>query len=57
MTDTERQTAAGKVLWHFTMSVGIRLFDNPGGGPVRLERLNGDEPGAAVNVRYHPVAS
>jgi dihydrofolate reductase len=36
---------------------GIRLFDNPGGTPVRLELLNGDEPSAAVNVRYHPVAT
>ena len=34
---------------------GIRLFDNPGGTPVRLELLNGDDPSAAVNVRYHPV--
>lgn len=34
---------------------GIRLFDNPGGTPVRLELLNGD-PSAAVNVRYHPAA-
>ena len=30
---------------------GIRLYDNPGGGPVRLELLNGDDPTAAVNVR------
>jgi dihydrofolate reductase len=36
---------------------GIRLFDNPGGAPVRLELLNGDDPKAAVNVRYHPVAT
>lgn len=36
---------------------GIRLFDNPGGAPVRLELLNGDDPSAAVNVRYHPVAT
>ena len=35
---------------------GIRLFDNPGGVPVRLELLIGDDPTAAVNVRYHPVA-
>ena len=33
---------------------GIRLFDKPGGTPVRLELLNGDDPTAAVNVRYHP---
>ena len=36
---------------------GIRLFDNPGGAPVRLELLNGDDPTAAVTVRYHPVAT
>ena len=36
---------------------GIRLFDNPGGAPIRLELLNGDDSSAAVNVRYHPVAT
>lgn len=36
---------------------GIRLFDNPGGNPVRLELLNGQDPTAEVNVRYRPVAS
>lgn len=36
---------------------GIALFDNPGGSPVRLELMNGDDSTAAVNVRYHPVAS
>ncbi len=35
----------------------IRLFDNPVGAPVRLELLNGDNPTAAVNVRYHPVTT
>ena len=34
---------------------GIRLFDNPGGAPVSLELLNGEDRTAAVNVRYHPV--
>jgi dihydrofolate reductase len=34
---------------------GVRLFDNPGGPPVRLERVNAGEPTAAVNVRYRPV--
>jgi dihydrofolate reductase len=34
---------------------GIRLFDNRGRAPVRLELLNGDDSSAAVNVRYHPV--
>ncbi|GAA1599998.1 dihydrofolate reductase family protein [Kribbella sancticallisti] len=36
---------------------GIRLFDNPGGVPVRLDLLVGDDPSAAVNVRYRPVAT
>ena len=36
---------------------GIRLFDNPGGAPVRLELLNGDDPTAAVNVRYRPATT
>ncbi len=36
---------------------GIRLFDNPGGAPVRLELLNGDDPSAAVNLRYHAVGT
>jgi dihydrofolate reductase len=31
---------------------GIRLFDNPGGAPVRLELMNGDDRSASVNVRY-----
>ena len=39
------------------LGAGIRLFDKPGGAPVRLELLNGDGPSAAVNVRYHPVAT
>ncbi|QCX74421.1 hypothetical protein C9F11_03590 [Streptomyces sp. YIM 121038] len=34
---------------------GIRLFDNPGGAPVRLELLGGDAPSAAVDVRYRPA--
>ncbi|MFI7016746.1 dihydrofolate reductase family protein [Streptomyces sp. NPDC050164] len=34
---------------------GIRLFDNPGGAPVRLELLVGDDRKAAVDVRYRPV--
>lgn len=36
---------------------GIRLFDNPCGAPVRLELLSGDDPSAAWNVRYRPVAT
>jgi hypothetical protein len=34
---------------------GIRLFDSPGGRPVRLERVNVGEPAAVVNVRYRPI--
>jgi dihydrofolate reductase len=34
---------------------GIRLFDNPGGAPVRLERPGTADPLAAVDVRYRPV--
>ncbi|MGA5139914.1 dihydrofolate reductase family protein [Streptomyces azureus] len=34
---------------------GIRLFDNPGGAPVGLELLVGDDRKAAVDVRYRPV--
>ncbi len=34
---------------------GIRLYDNPGGVPIRLHLVNGDEPTAAVNVRYRPA--
>jgi dihydrofolate reductase len=36
---------------------GIRLFDRPGGVPVRLELLNGGDRSAAVDVRYRPVAT
>jgi dihydrofolate reductase len=32
---------------------GIRLYDKPGGLPVRLHRV-GDDPTAVVNVRYRP---
>ncbi|MGW1006329.1 dihydrofolate reductase family protein [Streptomyces sp. NPDC002520] len=35
---------------------GVRLFDNPGGLPVRLELLNGADRSAAVNLRYRPAA-
>jgi dihydrofolate reductase len=35
---------------------GIRLYDNPGGVPVRLGFLNGDDHAAAVNVRCRPVS-
>ncbi|MFJ2889026.1 dihydrofolate reductase family protein [Streptomyces sp. NPDC087305] len=35
---------------------GIRLYDNPGGTPVRLGLLNGDDHAAAVDVRCRPVS-
>ncbi|MEU9322696.1 dihydrofolate reductase family protein [Streptomyces canus] len=36
---------------------GIRLFDNPGGAPLRLELLNGGDRTATVNVRYRPATT
>ncbi len=33
---------------------GIRLFDNPGGAPIRVRLGNGDDPLAEVNLRYAP---
>lgn len=35
---------------------GIRLFDDPGGDPVRLMSPDSDDPNAAIDVRYRPVA-
>lgn len=35
-------------------AVRIGLFDDPGGAPVRLERLD-DDPGAVADVRCRPV--
>ncbi|MFG2053073.1 dihydrofolate reductase family protein [Micromonospora sp. NPDC048930] len=37
------------------LGAGIRLYDNPGGAPVRLHRVGGGDPGSAVNVRYRPA--
>ena len=34
---------------------GIRLYDNPGGKPIRLHRVGGDDPASAVDVRYRPM--
>jgi dihydrofolate reductase len=34
---------------------GIRLYDHPGGEPVRLHLVGEAEPRSAVNVRYRPV--
>ena len=33
---------------------GIRLYDSPGGAPVRLHRVD-DDPTAAINLRYRPA--
>jgi dihydrofolate reductase len=34
---------------------GIRLYENPGGKPVRLDRLDVPDPNASQRVRYRPV--
>jgi dihydrofolate reductase len=34
---------------------GIRLYDNPGGEPIRLHRPGADETPPVVNVRYRPA--
>ncbi|MGH3454811.1 MAG: dihydrofolate reductase family protein [Nocardioidaceae bacterium] len=36
---------------------GVRMYDNPGGSPIPLELLDGDDPKAEVDVRYRPVAT
>ncbi|MFF4617575.1 dihydrofolate reductase family protein [Nonomuraea jabiensis] len=36
---------------------GIRLFDNPGGEPIRLHRLGQGDPASVVNVRYRPATT
>jgi dihydrofolate reductase len=36
---------------------GVRFFDNPGGVPIRLNLLDGDDPKATVDVRYRPTPS
>jgi dihydrofolate reductase len=33
---------------------GIRLYDNPGSEPIRLDRVGEGGPRSAVNVRYRP---
>jgi dihydrofolate reductase len=33
---------------------GRRLYDNPGGAPVRLSRAGAADPASAVNLRYRP---
>lgn len=34
---------------------GLRLYDNPGGVPIHLHRLDTDDPCSEVDVRYRPV--
>lgn len=34
---------------------GVRLYDNPGGPPVRLHSVGDGDPTAALNVRYRPA--
>jgi dihydrofolate reductase len=36
---------------------GIRLFDNPGGRPVRLVQPEAEDPVAAADLRHRPVRS
>ena len=36
---------------------GIRLYDNPGREPVRLDRVGADGPASAVDLRYRPAAT
>lgn len=36
---------------------GIRLYDNPGGAPIELDLVNGDDPAAGINFRFRPVAA
>ncbi|MEU0092583.1 dihydrofolate reductase family protein [Kribbella sp. NPDC006257] len=33
---------------------GTRLYENPGGTPIRLDLLDSDDPTATVDVRYRP---
>jgi dihydrofolate reductase len=35
---------------------GIRLYENPGTPPVRLDRLEDGDRSSAVNVRYRPAS-
>jgi dihydrofolate reductase len=36
---------------------GIRLYDNPGSRPIRLDRVGEGAPTSAVNVRYRPTTT
>jgi hypothetical protein len=47
---------SGKVLWHAALAAdGIRLYDNPGGTPVRLTKVGDGDPRSVVSVRYRPT--
>lgn len=35
---------------------GVRLFDNPGGAPVRLDRVHDGAPNAELSVRFRPAS-
>ena len=34
---------------------GIRLYDNPGGAPVRLDRVHDGDPNEELSVRFRPA--
>jgi dihydrofolate reductase len=36
---------------------GIRLYDSPGGDPIRLDRIGNGAATSAVNVRYRPIGT
>ncbi len=36
---------------------GRRLYDNPGGEPIRLDRIGAADPTAVVNLRYRPTTA
>ncbi|WP_043715685.1 dihydrofolate reductase family protein [Kutzneria sp. 744] len=36
---------------------GVRLYHKPGGAPIRLHRLDHDDPTAAARVRYRPATA
>jgi dihydrofolate reductase len=36
------------------LGAGIRLYDNPGSVPIRLDRVGDVDPDSVVNVRYRP---
>ncbi|WP_241832644.1 dihydrofolate reductase family protein [Amycolatopsis sp. CB00013] len=34
---------------------GVRLYDNPGGAPIRLHGLGTEDPNGAIDVRFRPA--